>query len=387
MAEERRFVQAQDGALAGLKVTIIGRGPLGLFTALALAQNGALVQVHAAAPLSQGLGFVNAAGLIEPVATLEPRSPRWTRDTLTFCEWAAPDPLWGLVRRSVLFLSDDEDATKQPWMSPMNWRAAKESELCGGRAHGAWFDTFVIQPDLAIPAIQRECKNLGVLGGAKDVLIGAPVAMRSVEETAMLAKTQKSDLFILAPGLGLASMSDVEDLVGMAAGLSAGIGVTIRIPAERFEQRIDHVLMDDDELGYFIPQLTHVVAGGTNDITEHDDPVVTAGAHPALMNEWEAEVRSKMERLLPGSRGLEGELLLGARPMRGRTLTHWTAEFDPPGLLLSGAGGSGWTFGVGIAHDVCRLVGRRFERDDNLFALGTRAILPTGPGEDWDVAA
>jgi glycine/D-amino acid oxidase-like deaminating enzyme len=153
------------------------------------------------------------------------------------------------------------------------------------------------------------------------------------------------------------------------------MGLTIRIPNDRFEQAPEHVLMDDDELGYFIPQRTQVIAGGTNEIVEHDDPVVGGAVHPALVNEWEGVVREKMERLLPGTGDLEGEVRVGPRPMRGRVLTHWTEDFEAPGVILGGAGGSGWTFSVGIAHDVCQKIARHFDCKGNLRALGTLAAL------------
>jgi hypothetical protein len=320
------------------------------------------------APIEEGVGFRVAAGLIEPVASADARAPRWTKDTLDFLEWAAADPAWGALRRRVLFLSDDIEATRQDWMDPMGRRDAEEDELRGGRAHGAWFDTFVIQPDLTIEAIKRECVSLDIQGGARDVAQGPAVTVESVEDAALRALGQRADFFVLAAGLGLAGLNDIESLTGMpaAAGLSAGLGTIIRIPVESFQPRLDHVLMDDDELGYLIPQRTHVIAGGTNDIAEHDDPAVRTGAHPGLMVEWEADVRNKIERLWPGSGSLAGELRMGARPMRRETLTHWTEGFAVPGLLLGGAGGSGWTFSVGIAHDACRVIAARFDRRGGL---------------------
>ncbi|HEX5928722.1 MAG TPA: FAD-dependent oxidoreductase [Solirubrobacterales bacterium] len=382
----RELSNAGPGPLAGLRVTIIGRGPLGLVTAFALAQNGATVQVLAADPLEAGVGFKNAAGLIEPVATRDNRAARWTMDTLDFLEWATPDPAWGVIARKVLFLSDDPAAVDQGWMASMGRRDATPEELRGRRAHGAWFDTYVVQPDLAAVGIRRESMNLDVPGAAKDIVLGSPVTVESVEDAALRASLHRADLFILAPGLGLASLTDIEDLPGMpaAAGISAGMGATIRIPAESFEPPLDHVLMDDDDLGYLIPQKTHVIAGGTNDIAEHDDPAVMVGLHPTLMNEWEAAVREKVDRLLPGAGDLAGEVRVGARPMRWEVLTHWTEGFSVPGMILGGAGGSGWTFSVGIAHDACRVIAARFGCTGELLALGTKVPLAAKYGGEGE---
>jgi glycine/D-amino acid oxidase-like deaminating enzyme len=356
-------------------------------TALSLAQNGAAVQVVGADPILEGVGFKNAAGLMEPVATADGRAGRWTGDSIEFCDWAAADPAWGLVPRRVLFLSDDPDATNQDWIVSMGRREASPEDLQGRRAHGAWFETYVLQPDRAVAAFKRESRNLNVVGLTQEAAIGS-ATLESIEAVADRAIGQKSHVFVVAAGLGLAKFTDIEDLAGMepAAGMSAGMGLTIRIPADRFNPGLDHVLMDDDDLGYLIPQITHVVAGGTNDIAEHDDPVVEVGAHPALLAEWEAEVRDKIERLLPRAGNLSGEIRLGARPMRRRVLTHRTEEFPIPGILLGGAGGSGWTFSVGMAHDACRVIAERFGRSGDLLALGTRRPLDF-PGDDVGAAA
>jgi glycine/D-amino acid oxidase-like deaminating enzyme len=376
----RELKSAEQGALDGLKVTVFGRGPIGLMTAFSLAQNGAMVQVLAASPLSAGVGFFVAAGLIEPVATKDPRARRWMEETLAFFQWAAGDARWGVIPRRVLFLSDDVDATKQDWMESLGRRDASSSDLRGGREHGCWFESVVVQPDLAMEAIKRETGNLDVIGAAKDMPLGGPVTIGSIEDAADRALAQRSDVFVVATGMGIAGLGDIEQLTGMptAAGMSAGLGAVLRIPAECFVPRLDYVMMDDDTLSYLIPQRTHVIAGGTNHLAEHDDPAVKPGPHPALLHEWEAEVREKIDRLVPGAGDLPGEIRCGARPMRSEVLTHWTEGFSVPGLILGGAGGSGWTFSVGIAHDACRVVADRFGRTDALLALGPGAPHTTG---------
>jgi hypothetical protein len=57
-------------------------------------------------------------------------------------------------------------------------------------------------------------------------------------------------------------------------------------------------------------------------------------------------------------------------------LTHYTADFEIPGLVLGGAGGSGWTFAVGIAHVACRAIQMRMGISGSLAALGTGRLLP-----------
>jgi hypothetical protein len=73
--------------------------------------------------------------------------------------------------------------------------------------------------------------------------------------------------------------------------------------------------------------------------------------------------------------------------MRKRALTHVSEEFQIPCILVGGAGGSGWTFSVGIAHDVCRVVAERFGCEGELLALGTRRPLDRFPGGDLGIAA
>jgi glycine/D-amino acid oxidase-like deaminating enzyme len=375
MEDRRELRKLENGALAGLRATVFGRGPLGLMTAFALAMNGVDVQILAASPIELGVGFTVAAGLIEPVATRDPRALRWTQETLRFFRWAETDPAWGVVPRQILFLSDDKAATEQDWMQPLGRRAAAAGDLRGGRAHGCWIDSVVVQPDLALKAVKREIRNLDVKGGAKDIAFSGPVTITSIEEAAARSVVHDSDFFVIATGIGLAKLADVEDLPGMpqAAGLSAGLGTVIRFPVESFLPRLEHVLMDDDELGYLIPQRDFVIGGGTNHLAEHDDPAVDLAPHPALVNEWEAEVRNKIDRLVPGAGDLPGEVRIGARPMRQEVLTHWTESHAIPGLILGGAGGSGWTFSVGIANDVCQVIDGRLGGGGELVPLG-------GPG-------
>jgi glycine/D-amino acid oxidase-like deaminating enzyme len=363
---DRKLPAQKEGALAGLHGLVVGAGPLGLASALALAQNGAKITLRHPHPLGHGVGFENAAGLIEPVATEDQRAERWTSDTDEFCRWAADDDVWGVEQRRVLLLSDDPSAVRGGWLDCLEAVPAPDSDLVGGRAFGCWFQSHVIQPDLALQAIQRELSALGI---SRDSGTHEKGELWWVREVAELADQRGADFFVLAPGISIAKFRDIHQLVGEAAGISAGLGMTIEFDPGLFEPRLDYVVMDQDELGYLIPQRTRVIAGGTNLNAAHNDPLV-ASRHPMLDIDLEAEVRNKLELIHPHAADFEGKVKIGARPMRREVLTHWTEAFHTKGLILGGAGGSGWTFSVGIAHDVCRAISRRFRGGGELTSLG-----------------
>ncbi len=377
VAAEKRLPQDKDGPFAKRRVCVVGRGPLGIFAALALAQNGAVVTMVGPEPTGSGVGFENAAGLIEPVATEDPRAAMWMREMVEFCRWAESDDSWGMIRRRVLFMSDDPLTVNSDWISEMDSTPASEGDLRGVRGHGAWFETYVIQPDLALKAIRRELRSFGMEKSWSGEAVSRDLAFDWVDEVARIAANKfGAEFFVLAPGISLGKFGDIADLLGPAAGFSAGMGLTIEMPADAFTPRLEHVVMDFDALGYLIPQKTRVVAGGTNEIATHDDPIVASGGHPMLNTEWEADVRDKIERLAPGAGSLPGRVKVGARPMRKEVLTHYTGDFEIPGLILGGAGGSGWTFAVGIAHVASRVIQARMGCPGALAALGSGQPLP-----------
>jgi len=365
---QRSFDVIKTAPLAGLHGVVYGAGPIGLFTAFALIRNGATVELLSADPIEQGVGFVNAAGLIEPVASSDPRAAKFLMSALDFCAWAQPDPAWGIEPRRVLFLSDNEAKVRQDWMLQLpGYRRATADELVGGRPYGSWFETYVLQPNIAIDAVHRELRALGIQGpkGAK---------VTSAAKAGKAAATSGGDFFVLALGLGLAEIKDIERVAGVNAMLSAGVGVTVVMRAEHVN--LDHVIMDDVDLGYLIPQRTQVVGGGTNIFYAHDDDEARAAQpDPELVK----HVRKKISRLFPDAADLPGEEKVGSRPLRagGQVLT---ATLEPPevpifGLVLGGAGGSGWTFAVGVADAAAREVGQRFERD------GVVPLVPRGDDE------
>ena len=251
----RSFEPVGAAPLEGLHGFVYGAGPLGLFTAYALARNGARVTIAASSPIERGTGFVNAAGLIEPVASADPRVSEFLMSGLRFCQWAQPDPAWGIEPRRVLFLSDDDEKVAQNWMLELpSYRRATADEINGRRTYGAWFETYVLQPNIALTAVQRELRHLRIDG----VKIVKTTSAASAAKTAQAAG---ADFFVLALGLGLAEIKDIEHVAGVNAMLSAGVGVTIVMPADLVN--LDHVIMDDVDLGYLIPQRTQVVGGGT----------------------------------------------------------------------------------------------------------------------------
>src|SRR6185312_10433714 len=162
----RTLPKAKEAPLAGLRGLVVGAGPLGLVTALALAQNGAEITHRHAERLGDGVGFENAAGLIEPVATEDERAGRWTAETDEFCRWALEDDDWGITPRRVLLLSDDPSAVSGGWLDNLRATEAPSQDLVGGRAHGCWFDSHVIQPDLAMRAFKRELNALPIAPGS-----------------------------------------------------------------------------------------------------------------------------------------------------------------------------------------------------------------------------
>ena len=370
---QRSFEPAAPGSLAGLGGFVFGAGPLGLFTAFALARNGADVTIAAADPIDRGIGFVNAAGLIEPVASADPRAPSFLMSALQFCAWAQPDPEWGIEPRRVLFLSDNEEKVEQEWMVQLpSYRRATADEIGGKRPYGSWFETFVLQPNITITAVQRELRQLGIQGLRT-------IKVTSAANAAKKARDAGADFFVLALGLGLAEIKDIEHVAGINAMLSAGVGVTIVMPYDQVG--LDHVIMDDVDLGYLIPQRTQVVGGGTNIFHAYDDDDArTARPDPDLVE----LVRRKINRLWPRAANVTGEEKIGCRPLRagGQVLT---ATLEPPdvpilGLILGGAGGSGWTFAVGIADAATREVASKFDRQ------GAIPLVPSGreeaPGEE-----
>jgi len=154
--------------------------------------------------------------------------------------------------------------------------------------------------------------------------------------------------------------------------LSAGVGVTIVMPADLVN--LDHVIMDDVDLGYLIPQRTQVVGGGTNLFHAYDDDEARATQpDPELVE----EVRAKFTRLWREAANVPGEAKIGSRPLRagGKVLTATLDQPELPilGLILGGAGGSGWTFAVGIADAAALEIGHKF---------GRRGVVPL---VSWDV--
>jgi glycine/D-amino acid oxidase-like deaminating enzyme len=344
--DEQVFVRDLDGPLAGRRILVFGTGPLGLFTAFALAANGASVEIAAQDPIDSGTGFRHAAGLLEPVATSDPRAGTWFRAGVEFAAAGVEDPKWGITPRRVLFLSDAPALIRQEWMEMVPTRPASEQDLSARRAHGIWFDSYVIQPDIALAAIRREFKLLSIQARAADQM-----KLDSVERAIAMTSRRNMDAFVLALGLGIAQLSDIEDVVGPSAGLSAGIGLTVRMPASQVD--LDHVIMDADELGYLIPQRDTIIGGGTNVVVPFDDELLGGKADKEMVDEWEREVRGKIARLYPPLEGFAGgEVRVGARPLRHQVLTV-SVSAEVPGVLVGGAGGSGWTFAVGIANDAC----------------------------------
>lgn len=350
---QRSFERLERGALSGRRGVVFGAGPLGLFTALALARNGAQVSIVSADRVEDGIGFVNAAGLYEPVASADPRAARYLLRGLSFCEWAHHDDAWGIEPRRVLFLSEDEAKVEQEWMVQLSsYRRATAEEIAGRRPYGAIFDTFVLQPNIAIRALKRELAALAVQ-------IERPARVTTASLACNLATKRRADFFVMALGLGLAEIPDIEHVAGTNAMLSAGVGVTIVLPYS--EVGLDHVIMDDTDLGYLIPQRTQVIGGGTNYLHHFDDREAQATTPDPADVEL---VREKMKRLWPAVGGVRGEPRIGSRPLRagGKLLT---ALIEPPELsipcaLLGGAGGSGWTFSVGIADDAAAAITRQF---------------------------
>ena len=367
----RSFERVESEALSGRNGVAFRAGPLGLFTALGLARNGARVTIVSADHIESGIGFVNAAGLYEPVASADPRAAPYLLRGLSFCEWAQPDASWGIEPRRVLFLSEDQAKVEQEWMVQLSsYRPATAEDIAGRRPYGATFDTYVLQPSIAIHAIKRELAALGVRVASR------PAHVPSARGACKLALQQKAEFFVMALGLGFASIPDIEHVAGANAMLSAGVGVTIVFPYA--DLGLDHVIMDDTDLGYLIPQRTHVIGGGTNNLHEFDDPEAQATTPDVADVEL---VWNKIKRLWPAAEGAKGEARVGARPLRagGKLLT---ASIEPPELeipcvLLGGAGGSGWTFAVGIADDAVAAVARHF--DDGSGRLAP-LVAPTEPG-------
>lgn len=353
---ERSFEITTTKPLEGLHGVVYGAGPLGLFTAFSLAANGATITIAAADPIKRGIGFVNAAGLFEPVASADPRGPRFLMSGIAFCEWAQPDPSWGIEPRRVLFLSEDEAKVEQAWMVQLSsYRRATADELGRRRPFGACFDTYVLQPNIAITAVERELRRLGIDGPKSVTVTSAAAAAKSA------ARDSRANFFVLALGLGLAEIPDIEHVAGTNAQISAGVGVTIVLPFEGLG--LDHVIMDDTDLGYLIPQRTQVIGGGTNYLHQHhDDESRATEPDPGDVE----LVRAKIEQLWPAAAAYAGEPLVGSRPMRagGHVLTARLEDSDlaVPGLVVGGAGGSGWTFAVGIADDAAAEIGKLFGR-------------------------
>jgi glycine/D-amino acid oxidase-like deaminating enzyme len=351
---QRSFERVDSEALSGRHGVVFGAGPLGLFTALALARNGAQVSIVSADRIENGIGFVNAAGLYEPVASADPRAAQYLLRGMSFCEWARHDGAWGIEPRRVLFLSEDEAKVEQQWMVQLSsYKRATAEEIAGRRPYGAIFDTYVLQPNIAIDAIQRELAALGVHVALR------PARVTTARLACNLALKRNADFFVMALGLGLAEIPDVEHVAGVNAMLSAGTGVTIVLPYA--DVGLDHVIMDDADLGYLIPQRTQVIGGGTNYVHEFDDPEALATTPDPADVEL---VWDKITRLWPAAAGVKGEARVGSRPLRagGKLLTAFIEppELSIPCVLLGGAGGSGWTFAVGIADDTVAAVTRYF---------------------------
>lgn len=344
-----------NGPLVAKNVMVYGAGPLGLHAALALSSNGASVALAADAPLEKSTGVVHAAGLHEPVATSDPRAARWFAEGVELAAQAVDDPAWAITPRKVLLMSDHEELTRQDWISQVPNRAATAAELNGRREYGVWFDTFVIQPDLAMQAFERELKTRCRTFGGASVFWNMKVS--SVAQAAQFAASRGAHAFVLALGLGLAELDDIDEVAHEQAGLSAGLGLTIRMPIG--DIGLDHVIMDADTLGYLIPQRTQIVCGGTNIPVAVDDELVS-GQDAASRSEherWEQEVRGKVGALWPPLAGFAtGERRVGARPLRHEILTVATENYEIPGILIGGAGGSGWTFAAGIANDSCKFI-------------------------------
>jgi glycine/D-amino acid oxidase-like deaminating enzyme len=351
---ERSFRNGQGGSLEGLRGWVYGAGPLGLFTSFALAYNGAGVTLAAADPIERGIGFHNAAGLFEPVASDDSRGPGWLQAGMAFCEWAHRDDAWGIEPRRVLFLADDEARVTQNWMVDLpSYRRATAQEIDGRRKYGAWFDTYVIQPDIAIDAVRRELRRLKIIGPKT-------IKVNSASMAASKATKAGADFFVLALGLGLADIADIEHVAGVNAMMSAGIGVTIVLPYDAIG--LDYVIMDDGDLGYLIPQRTHVIGGSTLHMRDHDHPDARAiEPDPRDIN----IVRGKIERLWSQAATVHGESRVGSRPLRagGQVLTARLEQPNVaiPGFVLGGAGGSGWTFATGIADDAVAEIARYLE--------------------------
>lgn len=384
--DKRMIGRPSNGPLTGRTVVVYGAGPLGLMTTLVLARNGADVVLVSNVAISHGIGFVNAAGLFEPVASADPRQTDWLASGLEFAQWAKTDPAWGVEPRRVLFLSDEAALVEQDWMLALDgYRLADDRELAGRRRFGAWFETVVLQPDIALHAFERELTSLGVRRAHN-------MQVPSVEQAARMARTMGADFFVLALGLGLAGLLDIERVAGSNAGLSAGLGLTIRLPIEPVG--LDHVLMDADDLGYLIPQRTMVIGGGTNLLLPFDDPLATGvqplSRIPELEEEWFRVVRAKMTRLWPAVRDVVGESRVGARPLRSEVLTMFTQHFGVEGVLIGGAGGSGWTFSHGIAEDTTRLIVRRMGGSEALRIIdddddeGTMSSMVDDPDPEPD---
>ena len=153
-----------EGPLAGLKIVVVGAGPLGVTAALELAAQGATVIMLAATPFGEAIGYINAAGLVEPVATADRDTTRLFLRGLAFYAWVHTDPLWATRRRSVVFMSDDLETLRQPWITALpSARPAPEGRMPhDAPGFAVMFDSFVIQPNLAIQALSREPDRLEV---------------------------------------------------------------------------------------------------------------------------------------------------------------------------------------------------------------------------------
>jgi D-amino-acid oxidase len=316
------------------QVTVVGAGITGLTIAHTLACRGWDVKVVHRDPLLQTTSR-NAAGLIEPVASDDPRLVGWFAESYRrWNELALTRPESGVGLHSVEIFSPVVE-TPPDWVAVVDNYDEILPELLppayrGGS--GYRFRTSVVQTADFLRWFSTELVKLGVRFERRDI--------KDRSELVGVA-----DLVVDATGSASRTLFDDRQIEGWRGDIL----VLSRPP------RFNLVRADWSAFRYVISQNDYVIAGGTCAPKFKSDPRFWDRTP-----DWSIadEILVGCVELVPELAGLPIlEYRVDMRPYRARVRVELEMLEGRQALIhCVGSGGSGWTIAWGLAEEVMRLI-------------------------------
>ncbi|MHB8586892.1 MAG: FAD-dependent oxidoreductase [Thermoplasmatota archaeon] len=318
-----------------MDILVLGRGVIGLSTAIRLSERGHRVTVFAKAGTPHTTSDVAAAIFFPVMAEPRDRILAWgTRSFEAFQELSAKSPSTrtGIVWRETLVLEphaplDTDGDTHVPWWGPMvgGTLPAKRGQLRPGYPAGWRFRVPVIEMPVYLRFLEEQFAAMGgrFEAGYLDYLD---------------APRGRADVVINCTGLGARSLVPDPSMLPIRGQVArtANPGLDTAFLVEGGPMGI----------AYVIPRLGDVVLGGTSqegDERERPDPAD------------EATILTKAAALCPALQGMQvSGRAVGLRP--GRPTIRLEPDAARPWLVHNyGHGGSGVTLSWGCAEEAAML--------------------------------